>query len=229
MTPPSPIRNRIQVASSKCVKCRQSQGFTLLELLIAITIFAILATFVYAGLKVVLDTGHHTSLYNQRMSKLQLGLNLIQRDIEQLVNRPIRDKHGDLQPALLSGGFSGVMMELTRGGYSNPMNLPRSDLQRIGYQYEEETLYRLSWPMVDRPQDSEPRRQKLIDEIVSLELFFYDKELKKKSEWPTRSGHSDTDTPRELPVAIELILELKDWGRVRRLFRSTQSIPAEKE
>ncbi|MCU7860458.1 MAG: type II secretion system minor pseudopilin GspJ, partial [Candidatus Thiodiazotropha sp. (ex Lucinoma kastoroae)] len=122
-----------------------------------------------------------------------------------------------------------VMMELTRGGYSNPMNLPRSNLQRVGYQYEEETLYRLSWPMVDRPQDSEPRRQKLIDEIVSLELFFYDKELKKKSEWPTRSGNSDTDTPRELPVAIELILELKDWGRVRRLFRSTQSIPAEKE
>ncbi|MES9846815.1 MAG: prepilin-type N-terminal cleavage/methylation domain-containing protein, partial [Candidatus Thiodiazotropha sp.] len=54
----------------------RSHGFTLLELLIAITIFAILATFVYSGLKVILDTEHQTSLYGQRIAKLQLGLNL---------------------------------------------------------------------------------------------------------------------------------------------------------
>ncbi|MES9976789.1 MAG: prepilin-type N-terminal cleavage/methylation domain-containing protein, partial [Candidatus Thiodiazotropha sp.] len=93
----------------------RSHGFTLLELLIAITIFAILATFVYSGLKVILDTEHQTSLYGQRIAKLQLGLNLMQRDIEQLVGRPVRDQYGDQQPALKSGGISGILLELTRG------------------------------------------------------------------------------------------------------------------
>ncbi|MCU7922362.1 MAG: type II secretion system minor pseudopilin GspJ [Candidatus Thiodiazotropha sp. (ex Dulcina madagascariensis)] len=208
---------------------RPLRGFTLLELLIAITIFAILATFAYAGLKVVLDTEHQTSLYNRRMSKLQLGLNLMQRDIQQAVNRPIRNEHGDEEPAFMSGGFSGIMLQMTRGGYPNPMKLPRSNLQRVGYQYEENNLYRLTWPTLDRAQDSKPNRQKLIDEIASVEFFFYDKTMKKQSEWPLDLTGAESDQPPGLPIAVELTMELKDWGRIRRLFRASQLDTAVKE
>ncbi|MES9825110.1 MAG: type II secretion system minor pseudopilin GspJ [Candidatus Thiodiazotropha endolucinida] len=205
----------------------RSHGFTLLELLIAITIFAILATFVYSGLKVILDTEHQTSLYGQRIAKLQLGLNLMQRDIEQLVGRPVRDQHGDQQPALKSGGISGILLELTRGGFSNPMQLSRSNLQRVGYVLEDNTLFRLTWPTLDRPRESEPHRQKLIEEISSLELVFYDKALQEKREWPPRTiGEADED-PSLLPVSIELKLELEDWGTIRRLFRAKQPVPVE--
>ncbi|MEW8189877.1 MAG: type II secretion system minor pseudopilin GspJ [Candidatus Thiodiazotropha endolucinida] len=205
----------------------RSHGFTLLELLIAITIFAILATFVYSGLKVILDTEHQTSLYGQRIAKLQLGLNLMQRDIEQLVGRPVRDQYGDQQPALKSGGISGILLELTRGGFSNPMQLSRSNLQRVGYVLEDNTLFRLTWPTLDRPRESEPHRQKLIEEISSLELVFYDKALQEKREWPPRAiGEADED-PSLLPVSIELKLELEDWGTIRRLFRAKQPVPVE--
>ncbi|MEW8027239.1 MAG: type II secretion system minor pseudopilin GspJ [Candidatus Thiodiazotropha sp.] len=200
-------------------------GFTLLELLIAITIFAILATFVYSGLKIILDTEHQTSLYGQRISKLQLGLNLMQRDIEQLVARPVRDQYGDQQPALKSGGISGILLELTRGGFSNPMRLSRSNLQRVGYVYEDNALYRLTWPALDRPRESEPYRQKLIGEITSLELVFYDKALQEKREWPPRTTGGADEDPSALPVSIELKLELEDWGTIRRLFRAKQPVP----
>jgi general secretion pathway protein J len=205
----------------------QSRGFTLLELLIAITIFAILATFVYSGLKIILDTEHQTSLYSQRIANLQLGLNLIQRDIEQLVNRPIRDQYGDQQPALESGGISGILFELTRDGFANPMQLSRSNLQRVGYVYEENTLYRLSWPALDRPRESEPHRKKLIGDITSLELVFYDSALQKKREWPPRTTGGNDEDPRILPAAIELKMELEDWGTIRRLFRAQQPVPVE--
>jgi general secretion pathway protein J len=203
----------------------QSHGFTLLELLIAITIFSILATFVYSGLKVILDTEHQTSLYGHRMGKLQLGFNLMQRDIAQLVPRPVRDQYGDQQPALKSGDISGILLELTRDGFFNPMHLPRSDLQRVGYVYEENTLYRITWPTLDRPQESEPHRQKLFDNITSLELVFYDKALQEMPEWPPRTTGTDEVDPMVLPVAIELKMELEDWGSVRRLFRTRQPIP----
>ncbi len=205
------------------------RGFTLLELLIAITIFAILATFVYAGLKVILDTEHQTSLYTQRISKLQLGLYLMQRDIAQAASRPVRDNYGDQQPAMKSGGISEILLELTRGGFSNPMQLSRSNLQRVGYSFEENTLYRLTWPTLDRPRESEPHRQKLIDEISSLELTFYDQELQKKQEWPPRKTGGDEIDPTALPASIELKMELKDWGSIRRLFRVAQTIPAVSE
>ncbi|MGD8911277.1 MAG: type II secretion system minor pseudopilin GspJ [Candidatus Thiodiazotropha sp.] len=207
----------------------ESRGFTLLELLIAITIFSIIAAFVYSGLKVVLDTEHQTSLHGKRIAKLQLGFNLIQRDIEQLVSRPIRDQYGDQQPAMQGSDSSSILLEFTRGGFANPMQISRSSLQRVGYVYEDDTLYRLTWPTLDRPQDSEPHRQKLIEDITSVELVFYDDELQEKQEWPPRTTGTDDEDPNALPVSIELKLELEDWGTIRRLFRATQPIPVANE
>ncbi len=202
-------------------------GFTLLELLIAITIFAIIATFVYSGLKVVLDTEQQTSAYSKRMTQLQLGLNLMQRDIVQTVDRPVRDQHGDSQPTLSSGGFAGILLELTRDGYANPMKLNRSNLQRVGYQLEDETLYRVTWPVLDRAQDTEPHRFELFNQITNLEIAYYDKELNRQSQWPPEVQGAEADAQPTLPVAIEITLELKDWGTIRRLFPVSREVPAQ--
>jgi general secretion pathway protein J len=218
----------LHVSSNSPLQARGFQrGFTLLELLIAITIFAILATFAYSGLKVVLDTENQTSQYSQRMSQLQLAFSLIKRDIEQAVDRPIRDEQGDEQSALVSGGLLGRLLELTRDGYANPMKLPRSNLQRVGYQVDEETLYRLTWRILDRAQDSEPHRYELIDNIDELELVYFDKELKKHNQWPPDKFDPDSGEKPGLPVAIEMNLELKDWGKIRRVFALGRSIPDE--
>ncbi|MEJ2609629.1 MAG: type II secretion system minor pseudopilin GspJ [Candidatus Thiodiazotropha sp.] len=210
--------------------CRyiHTQGFTLLELLIAISIFAILATFVYSSLNVVLNTEQQTSLYSQRMAKLQLGLSIMQRDFRQVVNRPIRDQQGDEQPALSSDGFTGILVEFTRNGYANPMKLARSNLQRVAYQLEEGTLYRLTWQTLDRAQDSEPHKYELIDEISSLELFYYDDELKKHSEWPPEENAANPEKEPTLPVTIEMQMELKDWGQIRRIYPLARLIPSKK-
>ncbi|MET0065192.1 MAG: type II secretion system minor pseudopilin GspJ [Candidatus Thiodiazotropha sp.] len=218
---PAPARGYQQVARGV------QSGFTLLELLIAITIFAIIATFVYSGLKVVLDTEQQTSAYSQRMTRLQLGLNLMQRDIIQVVDRPVRDQHGDSQPALSSGGFAGILLELTRDGYANPMKLNRSNLQRVGYQFEDQTLYRVTWPVLDRAQDTEPKRFRLFDQVSALEIIYYDEELNKLDRWPPEIRGADADTQPSLPLAIEINLELKDWGAIRRIFPVSRKLPDE--
>ena len=78
-------------------------GFTLMELLIAITVFAILSTITYSGLKTVLDTEQQTSQHMELLSQVQIALNLIQRDIEQAVSREVRDEFGDSLPSMRSG------------------------------------------------------------------------------------------------------------------------------
>lgn len=211
---PLPIRNR---------------GFTLLELLIAITIFSIIATFVYAGLDIVLDTKQQTEQHLERLAKLQLGLHLMQQDIEQAVDRPIRDGFGETQPTLRGGGLSGMLLELTRGGYANPMKLTRSQLQRVAYQLEENTLYRVSWPVLDRAQDTQPRRQKLFDGIENISLTFFDQAMKRQTTWPSNtedmSNNSSADTPPGLPKGIEVTLETETMGTLRRVFRAPESLP----
>lgn len=199
-----------------------ARGFTLLELLIAVTIFAVIATFVYTGLAVVLDTKKQTDDYLERLTRLQLGLNLMQRDIEQTVERPVRDEFGDPLPALRSGGQSTLLLELTRGGFANPMQLPRSTLQRVGYQLEDETLYRVTWPELDRSQNSEPNRQPLFDGIKGIEIVYYDQAMEKKSEWPVQSP-TNQPSLTTLPKAIEIDLEMDKWGNIRRVFPVAQT------
>ena len=198
------------------------RGFTLLELLIAIAIFSIIATFAYAGLNVVLDTKQQTDEHLEALSKMQLGLHLLQMDIEQTVDRPIRNEYGDSEPALRSGGQSELLLELTRTGYANPMKLPRSQLQRVGYLLEEETLYRVTWPVLDRAQDSEPRRQTLFSGVDSLTLNFFDKEMKRQTRWPPQSTQ-DTDEIG-LPKGLEMVIETKSMGNLRRVFRVPESL-----
>ena len=198
------------------------RGFTLLELLIAIAIFSIIATFAYAGLNVVLDTKQQTDEHLEALSKMQLGLHLLQMDIEQTVDRPIRNEYGDSEPALRSGGQSELLLELTRTGYANPMKLPRSQLQRVGYLLEEETLYRVTWPVLDRAQDSEPRRQTLFSGVDSLTLNFFDKEMKRQTRWPPQSTQ-DTDEIG-LPKGLEMVIETKSMGNLRRVFRVPASL-----
>ncbi|MEJ2455016.1 MAG: type II secretion system minor pseudopilin GspJ [Candidatus Thiodiazotropha sp.] len=181
---------------------RRNRGFTLLELLIAITIFSIIASFVYAGLDIVLDTKQQTEQHLEQLAKLQLGLHLMQLDIEQAVDRPIRE-----------------------GGYANPMKLTRSQLQRVEYQLEEKALYRVSWPVLDRTQSSEPRRQKLFDGIESLSLNFFDQKMERQTSWPQENLGSNEETPNALPKGIEVVIETEKLGTLRRVFRAPESLP----
>lgn len=198
---------------------RSQAGFTLLELLIAIVIFTILTTITYSGLKAILDTEQHTTQELERLSKLQLGFNLIQRDLEQVVSRPVRDEFGDSLPPLRSGDYTGLLLEFTRGGYPNPMELPRSGLQRIAYQLEDEVFYRVTWPSLDRAQETPARRTPLFEKVKEASVRYFDQQMKPQESWPPTSPGAGQTQPAAMPKALELVLELERTGRIRRLFR----------
>lgn len=188
-----------------------NRGFTLLELLVALAIFALVAVMAYGGLRSVLDADRAVERQGKRLAELQSALLFIERDIAQVVDRGIRDELGDSRPALL-GGLDRPL-ELTRGGRSNPGGLARSDLQRIAYGVEDDALVRLSWRVLDRAQDSQPDRLRLAGQVRGLRLRFLDANREWSDVWPPASGAAG------LPLALELTLELEDWGAIQRLFQ----------
>ena len=194
-------------------------GFTLLELLVALAIFGLLATMSYSGLRVILEQQSGTAVEAERLAELQKIYMLMQRDIEQAVDRPVRDEYGDEQPALVGADT----LQLTRGGWSNPAARTRSSLQRVGYVFEDDQLVRYAWAVLDRAQDSEPLRQPLTASIEQLQLRYLAANDEWRSEWPDTIQSADPAAPAQaLPRAVEVTLEHAHYGQLVWLFRLPQ-------
>jgi len=196
---------------------RRSAGFTLIELLVAMAIFAVVAVMAYSGLDIVMKARKQGDAHAVKLAALQTSFAILERDIEQAVNRSIRDSFGDDQPAMIGDDES---LEFTRTGRRNPGGFSRSHLHRIAYGIEDEQLMRASWQMLDRAQDSEAASGPLFDEVESITFSYLDDQLAWQSEWPVRNlTPSNNSSAPELPRAIELTIESEQWGEIRRVFR----------
>ncbi|NOZ37049.1 MAG: type II secretion system minor pseudopilin GspJ [Gammaproteobacteria bacterium] len=213
-----------------------NKGFTLLELLVAMSIFALLAIMAYAGLATVLDTRRVLEQNMDRLAELQKTVLFISRDLSQMVNRGIRDQYGDYQPALsasaLNMGLDAPIIEFTHSGYSNPLGIKRSHLQRVAYHLKEHVLYRDSWQVLDRAQDSRPYKARLCDKVESIGFRYMDKNGQWHTQWPPanntgsiqpssgsqKKGIVKANTSR-LPKAVEFSLKLNDWGTITQLLQ----------
>ena len=93
-------------------KCRQT-GFTLLEVMVAIAVFATLSVMAYGGLHVVLDSRQQVQAVAERIGRLQLALSLIGRDLSQSAMRPVRDGYGGSLPPMQAGMEADRILEFT--------------------------------------------------------------------------------------------------------------------
>jgi len=198
------------------------RGFTLVELLVAIVIFSVLAAIAYGGLHSVLNSERNVEQAAERLRAIQQTMLFLGRDLAQISGRGIRDEYGVQQPPLLSQNRALEVMEFTRGGWSNPAGQMRSTLQRVGYAVEEQQLIRYSWTVLDRAPDTKPQRLPLLDDVVSMKVRFMDASRAWQVQWPLPSAAQAA--PASLPLAVEVTLELKDLGVLRRLFEIDASV-----
>lgn len=193
---------------------RSKQGFTLLELLVALSIFSVLSVMAYGGLQTVISTKQATEKSAERIAEIQLVMLRISNDLRQAVPRKIRSEHGDFLSAMQSRQNGDEMMAWTRAGYRNPARLKRSNVQRVAYKLNDQKLIRMTWPVLDRAQDTEALEAEVLTGIETLEWRFLNNEEEWVIAWPEEGEKSELNP---LPKAVELTFELKDWGKIRRL------------
>ena len=197
------------------------RGLTLLELLVALAVFAVMAALAYGGLNIVLESRSQAEAQVQRLSQLQKAFFRIARDLEQATTREIRDGFGDTQAAMTSvaGDEGEGLVEFTRGGWLNPAGYARSHLQRVAYTLADGDLVRQSWTVLDRAQDSESFEYVVLPDVTAVAIRFLDDGGEWQESWPKETTGAESEQPSPLPQAVEIRVELERWGTISRLFR----------
>ncbi|WP_299873278.1 type II secretion system minor pseudopilin GspJ [uncultured Cocleimonas sp.] len=190
-----------------------SKGFTLLELLVAMSIFSFMAITAYTGLSNMLTSNQAITEQEQKLKKIQRTMLFLEKDIRQIVSRPRRTGYGadEVSPAFSYGldtDDSNGVIEFTKSGVANPLALAKSSLERVRYDLEDKILIRNSWAYVDHI-DLEPVKMTLLNDVESFELRLLDANNQWKSNWSEK---------KILPEAVEVTLEHKHWGKIVRLF-----------
>lgn len=192
-------------------------GFTLIELMVAMAIFGILSALAYGVLNQTILNSEILSSRMERLEAIQKTVRTISDDFIQLAPRPVRQDIGEGFSASLTTDIQSVYaVELTRGGWSNLIVLPRGTLQRAAYRLEENELVRYHWNVLDRTLSNEPVEVVLLDGVESLVLRF----LQSNGEWTELWPPANTSGPtgfKQRPRAVEMVLTLQGEGEITRL------------
>jgi len=149
----------------------------------------------------------------QRFTEVQRAMQILQRDILQLTNRPVRDQLGDpLEPMLI--GADGLI-EFSRLGWRNPLAQHRAEVQRVAYVLQDDKLQRIYWNVLDRTPDTEPVLQDLLEDVENVEFLALDVSGNTHSFWPIGGGETSPETQL---VGIVMRMEVPPFGSVERLW-----------
>ncbi len=194
---------------------KKNHGFTLIEILIALTLFAILTAITSSSMYYAFNARARVSAQADRLNALQLTLSLIKQDTEEIAARSIRSTDFHLFPAFIGEPHS---IELTRGGLPNPHGAEkRSTLKRIALLCRNHQLIRRTWSTLDSPSRDVFEDKILLNNLDECHFAFLDSALQLLSKWRI-NNMLNVSTANILPKAIQLNLALSDWGKATFLF-----------
>ena len=208
---------------------QRESGFTLIEVLVASALTALIGVIAYGFLSTALDAQASQQTQADRLNEINLFFTALARDVRQAVDRNIRDEFGETEPAVLGGPGSEYLLSLTRGGWYNPRAVVRSSLQRVAYGLnDEQEIERVAWHMLDRASEQNVYKAVALSAVEEVYFRFLAQDEVRvdpddvgknwHESWPREDLQFRNSGAGPLPVAIEITLTLHDLGEVRRIF-----------
>ena len=227
---------------------RLASGFTLIEVLVAVFIAFVMFAMGYGTINQALTTRGTLKEKQARLIELQTAIRVLEQDFVQLTPRPVRQPIGDepSQPALqgsangtqssglvsrLGGGgatasasttgASPPLVALTRAGWANPTGLQRPAEQRVAYFFENGTLRREYWYVLDPTLSSTTARRDLLRKLKSVTFEYLDLTHTWQPQWPppTVAGAQALESSLRIrPIAVRVTIDTEDFGKIVRIF-----------
>lgn len=212
-------------------------GFTLIEVMIALFIFSVLSILTMRGLQTTFAAKQKSREALDQLAELEVAYTVLQRDIEQIINRnaqqptgglklslivPIDNKSSSGQKASLKTDFGYNRLEFTRTGVSgNLINKKLSDLRRVAYFQDESTIVRHSWRQLDATKDTVVDKRRLLTNVENFNIYFVDEFGRKTDNWevqPSKSSNESMQPMLELPKGIIIDFSVKNYGNIEWVF-----------
>lgn len=194
-----------------------TKGYTLIEVVIALAIFAVLSVMSVGLISRAFDVRDRLSQHHTPISELQLAIARIQLDLQQVVPRSVRNASGELHDAF-EGSDKGF--EFSRGGLlATPNTENPSSIRRAALACEEHTLVRKSWETLDGYH-----QDKATSEIVLRDLDTCEFSYLNRKRWIT-TAFRQRNTP--FPEAVRLTITHKKLGKAKFIFLIPAGAPHE--
>ena len=208
---------------------QRADGFTLVEVLVAMAITALVAIIAYTALSAALASAERLRFSTERARDIGQVMAMLARDIRQVVKRPVIDEFGQRVPAVIGGELARDMLSVTRSGWHNSTGAPRSTLQRVQWWLEDETLWRGYFPVLDRTAGTEAVETAILEGVERFELRFLPalsavesdrNDVIDRRDWRD-SWIADLSQPGQMPsppAAVEVLMEVAGLGELRRTY-----------
>lgn len=183
------------------------RGFTLVEMLIALSIFGMITAAGVTLLSVSARTQETSDRIIAELGDIRRVHALMTGDLGQAAPRLYRDQDGRPQRAFAgNGGAEESLLLFTRRGWDDGEG---SSIQRVGYRLRAGSLERLSFAHVDGGGPATSVH--LLGDVRTLRLRYRDREGAWLDSWQPSDG-------TQLPVAVELVTDSAAHGLVRQVF-----------
>ncbi len=195
------------------------RGFTLIEVLIAIVIMAIIATLTGQALHTATTSSDSINDAVKRLNSVDRTWTLIEADLRNAIPRAIVPSMGEPIPALIASRSSDYWLRVFRGGVVNPLHAPRSELVRIGYRLTDNVLWRDTWVNIASMDERDALKQKLMTDVKDIVIRVLSNSATSLAagpwvqDWPASGVQANT-----LPRALEVTIQTEDYGEMKRLF-----------
>ena len=179
-------------------------GLTLIEMLVALAVFAVLGVMGYRATATAMETRHRVATELQRWRDIANFVQIIESDLTQFVDRP-----GNVGAATTGG------LLLSQTGGNSELSFVKLDgggatVRRRGYRLDGERLVQLRWPGTDPV--SVPEAHPILDRVTVLRCTVLAADGKQYLVWPNLRGERQVK-----PAAVDVELEIADVGTIRRL------------
>jgi general secretion pathway protein J len=225
-------------------KRQREAGFTLLEVLIALAIAAVIAAMSYQAIEGATGGAERTRDVMAQVNQMDRTWQIIAADMRQVVKPEVGPRGPRFEFKAESLERAGddveqVLMTFTRRGWVNPMERLRSDLQQVSYRIAEGKLWRdylpeRNVPIDEREFELTALNQLLLEGVKDVQLRFLPIELVQQNgpsvlsgldytrDWEPTWPRRDQIGQVSMPLAVEITIDVEGMGASARLFELTQ-------